>query len=181
MLANIFKRFKIKNENKKTKELKDYNDIIYFSFDLKNPDDVLASQELISLAIQKQLYFATIIAMENNEMNRTRTKTNNAIDYEQLAKVVQVTVQPMLDKLENKFEQRFNNLETKVSNIENRLEKIEDDVSDLKQKVSNIENRLEKIEDDVSDLKQKVSSIDTRLSIIEQEATNHGWDLTPNK
>ena len=159
MLANIFKKFKIKNKNKITKELKNYNDIIYFSFDLKNPDDVLASQELISLAIQKQLYFATIIAMENNEMNRTRTKTNNAMDYEQLAKVVQVTVQPMLDKLENKFEQRFNNLENKVTNLET--------------KVSNIENRLEKIEDDVSDLKQKVSSIDTRLSIIEQEATNH--------
>ena len=78
----------------------------------------------------------------------------------------------------NGFKIEFNDLKTRVINLENNFNEFKTEVKndlnnfkiEVREEFSKVNSRLDKLEDDVSNLKQDVNS-------LKSEAIKHGWNI----
>ena len=85
----------------------------------------------------------------------------------------------------NGFKIEFNDLKTRVINLENNFNEFKTEVKndlnnfkiEVREEFSKVNYRLDKLEDDVHILKDDVSNLKQDVNSLKSEAIKHGWNI----
>ena len=85
----------------------------------------------------------------------------------------------------NGFKIEFNDLKTRVINLENNFNDFKTEVKndlnnfkiEVREEFSKVNSRLDKLEDDVHILKDDVSNLKQDVNSLKSEAIKHGWNV----
>ena len=99
--------------------------------------------------------------------DKIKKEKSNMSDKEKESKMARKSKTDTILEVVLNLKEDFNDLKTRVGNLENNFNEFKIEV---REEFSKVNSRLDKLEDDVSNLKQDVNS-------LKSEAIKHGWNI----
>ena len=106
--------------------------------------------------------------------DKIKKEKSNMSDKEKESKMARKSKTDTILEVVLNLKEDFNDLKTRVGNLENNFNEFKIEV---REEFSKVNSRLDKLEDDVHILKDDVSNLKQDVNSLKSEAIKHGWNI----
>lgn len=92
------------------------------------------------------------------------------VEFNAWAKSVEESLKDLYEKYQA-LDTRVTNIENELESIQNELTNIKNDISNIEQRLDNVENRISNVENEITDIKQSISNIENSITQIQADMT----------